>query len=614
MPMHISVTLASRSVIGSIKVNVSLITCVYNLRYYLGGLSVSKKLNHTIRGILLLIGILLLAVPGSAAYAYTSPYFATRFENSGPMGDQATQIIARGNTLYASFYGTCNIYKIVNEVVVQNVAGIRGICGYEPDGSIASQNRINSPSSIDVGPDGTVYFTEPYSHLVRAVLPNGQLTTIAGNGSIAPDPSNRVDTADARQTPFNSPTHVKVGPDGAIYVYDEGVLRRILPDGSTDHVIGEFASSGSHNPYIEGGVANQHNFPEGDFSSTINGASPCQVDFDATTNLFIQCSARLYKVDHTDNTIHTYSTPPVNPVLTLEDAPLSTVRFGFGILDIDSQGRIWNGGGGLSTGIGIQYITPSDNIVRTAAGGGNDENASTASSSAIPGSSLRLPYLTSISVDNGHIYYVSRYTQPNGFPASYIGKLSIIQDSTPPVLQSHLSPVPNTAGWINSTGTLTWNVTDSESPILNQTNCNPTTISTDTGGTTYTCAATSVGGSNSQSITVRRDTVAPTASVPTISGGVDLNILGLGYVFLANTTTISAVVSDSLSGIAAAEYYFDTDPGQGHGTAMTISGNTATATASLVGLNGQHILHVRALDAASNWSTVANRTFTRIGS
>jgi hypothetical protein len=83
-------------------------------------------------------------------------------------------------------------------------------------------------------------------------------------------------------------------------------------------------------------------------------------------------------------------------------------------------------------------------------------------------------------------------------------------------------------------------------------------------------------------------------------------------------SNISATVGDSLSGAVRAEYYFDTDPGQGNGLAMSLSAHptnngtaTATATVSALG-SGQHTLYVRAQDDAGNWSALASRRFFRL--
>src|SRR6185503_9094091 len=72
----------------------------------------------------------------------------------------------------------------------------------------------------------------------------------------------------------------------------------------------------------------------------------------------------------------------------------------------------------------------------------------------------------------------------------------VLSDTTAPSITSDVNPTPNAAGWNNSPTTVTWNTVDSLSTITDTTGCAPTTRSTDTpfAGVTYTCSATSQGG------------------------------------------------------------------------------------------------------------------------
>lgn len=541
--------------------------------------------------LLLLMGVLLFCAP-TQVYAYSSPYIASRFSDSPVTG----QVIAKNGVVYAANYGTCFVFKIVNGTKY-SVAGIDGQCGYSPDGSIAAQSTLQGPTSIDVGLDGTVYITEPFQHHIRAVLPSGKLTTIAGNGTSVDTPS-LTDGPDARQTAFTNPAYVRVGPDNAIYTYDSGVIRRILPDGSTDHVVGAFGTSPNNNPYVEGGVANEHNFSNQSFNSSVPWKSWSLFDFAPNGDLFATLGGTgiIYKVTKSDGRIHTFNTASLNPTRTLEDEPLSAKRYGtYTGFEIDNSGTIWITGDHNA----IQYISPIDQIVRTVAGGGKTP-------APTPGINLYLTSLLSISIDNdGQIYYSG--ADPNG---DYIGKLYIPQDSTAPTIQAFQSPSPNVNGWNNSSVNLTWDITDPDSSIVNTIGCATVSVSTETANSTYTCNATSGGGTNSQSVTIRLDKSAPSIATPTLSRSVTIPLLG--PVLTSSSTTISAYISDNLSGVSAGEYFFDTDPGQGNGTALDISGNTASAFANISALSiGDHTLKVRSQDRAGNWSATASVSFLK---
>ena len=86
-------------------------------------------------------------------------------------------------------------------------------------------------------------------------------------------------------------------------------------------------------------------------------------------------------------------------------------------------------------------------------------------------------------------------------------------DTTPPQLWYGFSDVPNQDGWFNRDVTLSWAWMDNDSPVTSTSGCDTAVIGVDTPGTTYTCTATSEGGSSSLSATVKRDATAPTATI-----------------------------------------------------------------------------------------------------
>lgn len=83
-------------------------------------------------------------------------------------------------------------------------------------------------------------------------------------------------------------------------------------------------------------------------------------------------------------------------------------------------------------------------------------------------------------------------------------------DATPPVISSSISGPQGNRGWFVGNVTVTWSVTDPESDITSSTGCATTTVTSDTTGTTFSCTATSAGGTSTSSVTVKRDTTPPT--------------------------------------------------------------------------------------------------------
>jgi hypothetical protein len=114
-------------------------------------------------------------------------------------------------------------------------------------------------------------------------------------------------------------------------------------------------------------------------------------------------------------------------------------------------------------------------------------------------------------------------------------------DTTPPQLWHGFSDEPNQDGWYNRDVTLFWAWMDNDSPVTSVSGCDTTVIGADTSGTTYTCTATSEGGTSSLSATVKRDATAPTATITTPQ----LTLYHLGQVVEPAFTC-----SDALSGVA----------------------------------------------------------------
>ena len=122
---------------------------------------------------------------------------------------------------------------------------------------------------------------------------------------------------------------------------------------------------------------------------------------------------------------------------------------------------------------------------------------------------------------------------------------------------------------------VSWTVEDSESAITQQSGCGSQTVSADTAGVTFTCEATSAGGTATQSVTIKRDATAPTI---TGSRGPAANASGWNN----GDVTVSFVCADALSGVAScsAPSIVSTEGANQSvtGTATDVAGNQATAT------------------------------------
>ncbi len=95
-----------------------------------------------------------------------------------------------------------------------------GESGTTPDGEPAASSAINSPRGVAVGDGGEVYFAEGRSHLIRTILADGTLSTVAGTGESGF--SGDGGAATAAQLDF--PGGIDVA-DGVLYIADTGNQR-----------------------------------------------------------------------------------------------------------------------------------------------------------------------------------------------------------------------------------------------------------------------------------------------------------------------------------------------------------------------------------------------------
>jgi len=96
-------------------------------------------------------------------------------------------------------------------------------------------------------------------------------------------------------------------------------------------------------------------------------------------------------------------------------------------------------------------------------------------------------------------------------------------DTTPPVISSNVSGTLGNNDWYTSNVALSWTIEDDESAISSSSGCGPVNITADQAATTYTCSATSAGGTASQSVTIKRDAMAPTDVAGSPNRGPDSN-------------------------------------------------------------------------------------------
>ncbi len=154
-------------------------------------------------------------------------------------------------------------------------------------------------------------------------------------------------------------------------------------------------------------------------------------------------------------------------------------------------------------------------------------------------------------------------------------------DTTPPSITSQLSGTLGSNGWYTSNVNLVWQITDPESAVTSTTTCQNRTVTNNTAGVTYTCTATSSGGTSSQSVTIKRD-----ASVPNATARATPAANAAGWRKVPVTVTFTG--TDAPSGIAACDSpILLAIDGTGQSASGTCTNNAGlvSATASVASIN-----------------------------
>jgi len=161
------------------------------------------------------------------------------------------------------------------------------------------------------------------------------------------------------------------------------------------------------------------------------------------------------------------------------------------------------------------------------------------------------------------------------------GPVCVPPDITAPIIAPTVTGTLGDNGWYTSDVSVSWSVTDAESAIASSTGCGASSVTSDNAGTTFTCSATSAGGTSSQSVTIKRDATAP---VVTAGRAPAANANGW------NNTDVSASwsASDGMSGLVGngtATELFSVE-GANQGASRTFTDNAGNSTtASVTGIS-----------------------------
>jgi len=116
-------------------------------------------------------------------------------------------------------------------------------------------------------------------------------------------------------------------------------------------------------------------------------------------------------------------------------------------------------------------------------------------------------------------------------------------DSSAPLITPSVSGTLGDNGWYTSDVSVSWSVVDAESAVSASNGCESASVTEDTASVTFTCEATSEGGTASESVTIKRDASAPVIAITSPADGAEL--------VLDSVVTAGWSASDAQSGIAS---------------------------------------------------------------
>lgn len=167
---------------------------------------------------------------------------AARFDR--PLGLAADA----GGNLYVADSGNHVIRKVTPDGVVSTFAGRAGEQGSTD--AVGREARFRTPTDVAVDASGNVYVADAYNHAVRKITPAGAVTTLAGKvelkGGVTVGGFADGKGIAAR---FRTPRGVAVDSSGNVYVADteNALLRKVLPDGTVKTLAGGAGSAGYAN-------------------------------------------------------------------------------------------------------------------------------------------------------------------------------------------------------------------------------------------------------------------------------------------------------------------------------------------------------------------------------
>lgn len=163
----------------------------------------------------------------------------------------------------------------LNEVLVRLPSGKlfviagTGTAGFSGDGGRALDAQLRNPTAVALSANGTIFVDDQGNNRVRALLPNGRIKTVAGNGATG---GSRYKVGSVATSVAMSPNDVTIGPRGRLYLATANEVLGLSASGTIVSVLDLTSTPGVKLQYPD--------------------CDPESIGFDPTGNLFLGCGSR----------------------------------------------------------------------------------------------------------------------------------------------------------------------------------------------------------------------------------------------------------------------------------------------------------------------------------
>jgi len=480
-----------------------------------GNLMISDSGNNRIRYVAAATGIISTFAGNGSHSAGGNGFLAT---NAGA-APQGLVIDANGRLLLGDF-GQVRRVDATSGIITA-IAGSY-LVGFSGDGGLATNATLLNPAGIAFDSQNNLYIVDVNNSRVRRVdATTGIIISVAGNGSFG----FGGDGGPALSASLRNARGVVVDGAGNIIIADLGNLRVRRVDAATGTIstivgTGAFCNAG---PCGDGGPA------------TVAPIFPFGLAFDLSGNLLIsdQGSNRIRKVDKTTGLITSIAGSTRG--FSGDGGPANAAQMDSpGGIALDASGNLFIADTANNR---VRKVDSSTGFISTIGGIGTFGF----SGDGGPAVNARLAFPRWVVADaQGRVWF----TDESNFRVRRIEPPP--SDATPPVITPTVTGTLGNNSWYVSNVAVSWSVTDAESAISSTSGCGTSNVTSDTAGVTFTCSATSAGGTASQSVTIKRDATPPTIQATTTPGS---PAASGWYNIATGAPTVSFFCHDDTSGL-----------------------------------------------------------------